>query len=86
MKQIVCGSCLRAFSAVVACRNKSKSFAPFCFCLIAARCWERRWERCWERCCKDDSLVTRNLVPGESVYGEKRLVAESADGEDKCPG
>eukprot|EP00931_Biecheleriopsis_adriatica_P123701 TRINITY_DN9876_c0_g2_i1.p1 TRINITY_DN9876_c0_g2~~TRINITY_DN9876_c0_g2_i1.p1 ORF type:complete len:289 (+),score=59.88 TRINITY_DN9876_c0_g2_i1:71-937(+) len=32
---------------------------------------------------KDDSLVTRNLVPGESVYGEKRLVAESADGEEK---
>ncbi|CAE8638903.1 unnamed protein product [Polarella glacialis] len=32
---------------------------------------------------KDDSLVTRNLVPGESVYGEKRLVAESADKEDK---
>ena len=30
--------------------------------------------------------MTRNLVPGESVYGEKRLVAESADGEDKCPG
>ena len=27
--------------------------------------------------------MTRNLVPGESVYGEKRLVAESADGEDK---
>lgn len=37
-------------------------------------------------CCQDDSLVTRNLVPGESVYGEKRLVAESADGEDKCLG
>eukprot|EP00438_Fugacium_kawagutii_P001063 Skav236086 [mRNA] locus=scaffold1166:51413:67706:+ [translate_table: standard] len=35
------------------------------------------------KCCQDDSLVTRNLVPGESVYGEKRLVAESADGEDK---
>merc|ERR1740127_199572 len=32
---------------------------------------------------KDDSLVTRNLVPGESVYGEKRLVAESEDKEDK---
>jgi len=32
---------------------------------------------------KDDSLVTRNLVPGESVYGEKRLVAEAAEGEDK---
>ncbi|CAE7359745.1 fbl [Symbiodinium sp. CCMP2592] len=32
---------------------------------------------------KDDSLVTRNLVPGESVYGEKRLVAEAADGEEK---
>jgi len=32
---------------------------------------------------KDDSLVTRNLVPGESVYGEKRLSAEAAEGEDK---
>lgn len=32
---------------------------------------------------KDDSLVTRNLVPGESVYGEKRLVAESEDKEEK---
>eukprot|EP00930_Biecheleria_cincta_P089353 TRINITY_DN7863_c0_g2_i1.p1 TRINITY_DN7863_c0_g2~~TRINITY_DN7863_c0_g2_i1.p1 ORF type:complete len:288 (+),score=68.47 TRINITY_DN7863_c0_g2_i1:55-918(+) len=31
---------------------------------------------------KDDSLVTRNLVPGESVYGEKRLVAE-VEGEEK---
>jgi len=32
---------------------------------------------------KDDSLVTKNLAPGESVYGEKRLVAESEDGEEK---
>jgi len=32
---------------------------------------------------KDDSLVTKNMVPGESVYGEKRLVAESEDKEDK---
>ncbi|XP_024522774.1 mediator of RNA polymerase II transcription subunit 36a [Selaginella moellendorffii] len=29
---------------------------------------------------KDDALVTRNLVPGESVYGEKRITVE-ADGE-----
>merc|ERR1712217_437923 len=29
---------------------------------------------------KDDSLVTRNLVPGESVYGEKRLAAEKEAG------
>lgn len=28
---------------------------------------------------KEDALVTRNLVPGESVYGEKRI---SIDGED----
>jgi len=27
--------------------------------------------------------VTRNLVPGESVYGEKRLSAEAAEGEEK---
>eukprot|EP00446_Apocalathium_sp_SHHI-4_P033866 CAMPEP_0177316418 /NCGR_PEP_ID=MMETSP0368-20130122/12977_1 /TAXON_ID=447022 ORGANISM="Scrippsiella hangoei-like, Strain SHHI-4" /NCGR_SAMPLE_ID=MMETSP0368 /ASSEMBLY_ACC=CAM_ASM_000363 /LENGTH=220 /DNA_ID=CAMNT_0018775673 /DNA_START=87 /DNA_END=746 /DNA_ORIENTATION=- len=32
---------------------------------------------------KDDSLVTKNMVPGESVYGEKRLVAESEDKEVK---
>jgi len=32
---------------------------------------------------KDDSMVTRNLVPGESVYGEKRLMAEAAEGEEK---
>lgn len=32
---------------------------------------------------KDDALVTKNMVPGESVYGEKRLVAESDDGEQK---
>jgi len=32
---------------------------------------------------KDDSLVTKNMVPGESVYGEKRLVAESEDKEEK---
>lgn len=32
---------------------------------------------------KDDSLVTRNMVPGESVYGEKRLSAEAAEGEEK---
>mmetsp|Transcript_64282 Transcript_64282/g.178633 ORF Transcript_64282/g.178633 Transcript_64282/m.178633 type:complete len:284 (+) Transcript_64282:131-982(+) len=30
---------------------------------------------------KDDSLVTRNMAPGESVYGEKRLVSE--EGEEK---
>merc|ERR1712176_1180419 len=30
---------------------------------------------------KDDSLVTRNMDPGNSVYGEKRLVHE--DGEEK---
>merc|ERR1719157_273979 len=32
---------------------------------------------------KDDSLVTRNLVPGESVYGEKRLAAEKVEGSDE---
>mmetsp|Transcript_74318 Transcript_74318/g.177067 ORF Transcript_74318/g.177067 Transcript_74318/m.177067 type:complete len:667 (+) Transcript_74318:190-2190(+) len=32
---------------------------------------------------KDDALCTRNMVPGESVYGEKRLVAEAAEGEEK---
>jgi len=28
---------------------------------------------------KEDALVTRNLVPGESVYGEKRISVEAAD-------
>jgi len=32
---------------------------------------------------KDDSLVTKNMVPGESVYGEKRLSAEAGEGEEK---
>jgi len=32
---------------------------------------------------KDDSLVTRNMAPGESVYGEKRLMADAKEGEDK---
>ena len=25
---------------------------------------------------KEDALVTRNMVPGESVYGEKRISTE----------
>ena len=25
---------------------------------------------------KEDALVTRNMVPGESVYGEKRIAVE----------
>jgi rRNA 2'-O-methyltransferase fibrillarin len=25
---------------------------------------------------KEDALVTRNLVPGEAVYGEKRITVE----------
>jgi len=32
---------------------------------------------------KDDSLVTRNMAPGESVYGEKRIAVEAAEGEEK---
>lgn len=28
---------------------------------------------------KEDALVTRNLVPGESVYGEKRIMVEVGD-------
>ena len=27
-------------------------------------------------CGKEDALVTKNLVPGESVYGEKRISVE----------
>lgn len=30
---------------------------------------------------KEDALVTRNLVPGESVYGEKRISVEDVDGK-----
>lgn len=29
---------------------------------------------------KEDALCTRNLVPGESVYGEKRIAVDEADG------
>lgn len=29
---------------------------------------------------KEDLLVTKNLVPGESVYGEKRISVENGDG------
>jgi len=30
---------------------------------------------------KEDALVTRNLVPGESVYGEKRITTEDIEGK-----
>lgn len=30
---------------------------------------------------KEDALVTKNLVPGESVYGEKRVSVENQDGK-----
>jgi rRNA 2'-O-methyltransferase fibrillarin len=30
---------------------------------------------------KEDSLVTRNMVPGVSVYGEKRINTEVGEGE-----
>jgi rRNA 2'-O-methyltransferase fibrillarin len=31
-------------------------------------------------CCeKEDALVTKNLVPGESVYGEKRASISEGD-------
>ena len=29
---------------------------------------------------KEDALVTRNMVVGESVYGEKRISVDEADG------
>lgn len=29
---------------------------------------------------KEDMLCTKNLVPGESVYGEKRISVDNADG------
>jgi rRNA 2'-O-methyltransferase fibrillarin len=32
---------------------------------------------------KEDALVTRNMVPGESVYGEKRISVEGIEGADK---
>jgi rRNA 2'-O-methyltransferase fibrillarin len=30
---------------------------------------------------KEEALVTRNLIPGESVYGEKRIQVESEEGK-----
>jgi rRNA 2'-O-methyltransferase fibrillarin len=30
---------------------------------------------------KEDALVTRNLVPGEAVYGEKRITVEAPEGK-----
>jgi len=30
---------------------------------------------------KEDALVTKNLVPGESVYGEKRITIDGSDGD-----
>lgn len=30
---------------------------------------------------KEDALVTRNMVPGESVYSEKRIVVEGEEGK-----
>lgn len=32
---------------------------------------------------KEDALVTKNMVPGESVYQEKRISVEGAEGGDK---
>lgn len=31
---------------------------------------------------KEDSLVTLNLVPGEAVYGEKRIAVENVSSSD----
>jgi len=30
---------------------------------------------------KEDALVTKNMVPGESVYGEKRISVDTAEGK-----
>jgi len=30
---------------------------------------------------KEDALATKNMVPGESVYGEKRLAVETPEGK-----
>ena len=32
---------------------------------------------------KDDALLTRNIVPGESVYNEKRVSSEGTQGAEK---
>merc|ERR1711924_497432 len=40
-----------------------------------------RHEGCFIAKGKEDALVTRNLVPGESVYGEKRISVDGDDGE-----
>ncbi|CAD7945545.1 unnamed protein product [Amoebophrya sp. A120] len=36
-----------------------------------------RFERVYIASAKDDSMVTKNMVPGESVYGEKRISVDS---------
>lgn len=36
-----------------------------------------RFEQVFIASAKDDSMVTKNLVPGESVYGEKRISVEA---------
>eukprot|EP00123_Amoebidium_parasiticum_P001246 comp12289_c0_seq1/m.7117 comp12289_c0_seq1/g.7117 ORF comp12289_c0_seq1/g.7117 comp12289_c0_seq1/m.7117 type:complete len:316 (-) comp12289_c0_seq1:600-1547(-) len=32
---------------------------------------------------KDDAIVTKNMAPGDSVYGEKRISVEGVDGGEK---
>ena len=34
---------------------------------------------------KEDALVTKNLVPGESVYGEKQISVEVSRKKKKIP-
>lgn len=33
---------------------------------------------------KEDALVTKNMVPGESVYGEKRVSVEAGEVRGTC--
>lgn len=34
---------------------------------------------------KEDALATKNIVPGDSVYGEKRVSVPAAEGSDSAP-
>ncbi|KAF4667821.1 hypothetical protein FOZ61_007714 [Perkinsus olseni] len=43
-----------------------------------------RFEGCFVSRGKDEALLTRNMVPGESVYGEKRITVEKpVEGQDQ---
>ncbi|KAJ6724735.1 hypothetical protein OIU85_022633 [Salix viminalis] len=40
--------------------------------------WTRRGVHCFKG--KEDALVTKNMVPGETVYNEKKVSVQNEDG------